>query len=196
MRIDRSIILYFISHYFSISYTSSCSNAKDDITRSKASLEEQLNNIISRIANLSKDGSPLEKIKEVNDRMDERGITNNKYTTLVAKDVQVQWEQYQAFLERKKNMLEAEIAHQKLRGITPEQFKEIEDTFKQYDTDNSGSIDRKELKALLYALGMYLYCLIFYIYILFNNVSVSNRIRSSHPFFLHSNLLIYLLLIV
>jgi hypothetical protein len=112
-----------------------------------------LNNIISRISNLDADGAPLSKIKEANDKMDAAGITNNKYTTLVSKDVEVQWEQYQAFLQRKKNMLEAEIAHQKLRGITPEQFKEIEDTFKQYDTDSSGSIDKKELKALLYALG-------------------------------------------
>lgn len=62
-------------------------------------------------------------------------------------------------------MLEEEIEHHKLRGVTPEQFKEIETTFKQFDDDNSGFIDRKvkycgifteisqELKACLYSLG-------------------------------------------
>lgn len=50
-------------------------------------------------------------------------------------------------------MLEEEIEHHKLRGVTPEQFKEIETTFKQFDTDGSGHIDKKELKACLYSLG-------------------------------------------
>jgi len=56
-------------------------------------------------------------------------------------------------LEKKKNMLEGEIARNKLRGITPEQFNEIEANFKQFDADKSGNIDKRELKACLYSLG-------------------------------------------
>jgi hypothetical protein len=84
--------------------------------------------------------------------MEAAGISNNKHTSLTAKDVEVQWEQYKAFLNKKQKMLEEEIEHHKLRGVTVEQFQEIEANFKQFDTDNSGFIDKKELKALLYSL--------------------------------------------
>jgi len=57
------------------------------------------------------------------------------------------------FLEKKKKMLEEEIEHAKMRGLTAEQFKEIQDNFNQFDADKSGTIDKKELKALLYSLG-------------------------------------------
>jgi Ca2+-binding EF-hand superfamily protein len=77
----------------------------------------------------------------------------NKHTTLTAKDVQVQWQQYKLFLERKKVMLEEEVEREKLKGVTAEQFKEIESNFQQFDSTNSGFLDRKAFKACLYSLG-------------------------------------------
>jgi len=56
-------------------------------------------------------------------------------------------------LEKKKVLLSEEIEQQKLRGISPEDFKEIEENFKKFDKDNSNSIDKKELRACLYSLG-------------------------------------------
>jgi len=85
--------------------------------------------------------------------MEAKGITNNLHTTLTAVDVTVQWAQFEAFLARKKKMLESEIERQKLRGITPAQFSEIDVAFAKFDRDNSKSIDKKELKACLYSLG-------------------------------------------
>jgi hypothetical protein len=94
----------------------------------------------------------MKPIQDLNAKIEAAGVTNNKHTTLTAKDVEVQWEQYQAFLNKKVKMLEEEIEHHRLRGITQEQFNEIEANFKQFDADNSGFIDKKELKALLYSL--------------------------------------------
>jgi len=85
--------------------------------------------------------------------MDAAGITNNKHTTLTSKDVAVQWEQWTSFLQKKKKMIEEEIEHNKLRGVTAEQFKEFDKVFQQFDADKSGNIDKKELKACLYSLG-------------------------------------------
>lgn len=76
-----------------------------------------------------------------------------RHTTLTLKDIEVQWEQYQAFLKKKQQMLIEEIEHAKLRGLTPQQLKEIEENFKKFDKDNSNTIDRHELKACLYSLG-------------------------------------------
>lgn len=50
-------------------------------------------------------------------------------------------------------MLEEEVKNKQLRGLTPEDYTEIEQNFKSFDADNSGQIDKKELKACLYSLG-------------------------------------------
>jgi len=50
-------------------------------------------------------------------------------------------------------MLEDEIAYQKMKGITVEQFQEIETNFQKFDENKNGRIERKELKACLYSLG-------------------------------------------
>eukprot|EP01114_Cavostelium_apophysatum_P006608 TRINITY_DN179_c0_g1_i1.p1 TRINITY_DN179_c0_g1~~TRINITY_DN179_c0_g1_i1.p1 ORF type:complete len:1122 (-),score=548.09 TRINITY_DN179_c0_g1_i1:91-3456(-) len=127
--------------------------AKDAITSSKADLEEQLKFVNGKIAGLPKEEPKLKPLQETFDRIEAAGITNNKYTTYTAKDVEVQFQQYQNFLQKKAKMLEEEIEHNKLRGITQEQFNEIEATFKLVDSDKSGYIDKKELKACLYSLG-------------------------------------------
>jgi len=106
-----------------------------------------------QLANVAADGAKLVTIRDISGRMDKAGITDNRHTTLTLKDVEVQWELYQVFLAKKKKMLEEEIEHAKMRGVSAEQFQEIEDTFKQFDVDNNRGIDRKELKACLYSLG-------------------------------------------
>eukprot|EP01102_Stenamoeba_stenopodia_P022908 TRINITY_DN971_c0_g1_i1.p1 TRINITY_DN971_c0_g1~~TRINITY_DN971_c0_g1_i1.p1 ORF type:complete len:974 (+),score=372.77 TRINITY_DN971_c0_g1_i1:168-3089(+) len=126
---------------------------KDKIAKSQATLEEQLNFVQSAIDNLGSHGASLQAINATYQQIEEAGITNNKYTILTAKDVEVQWEQYTIFLNKKKAMLEEEIQNEKLRGITPEQLKEIEQNFQQFDKDNSGVFDAKKLKAVLYSLG-------------------------------------------
>jgi len=126
---------------------------KDKVTQSKAELEDQLKFVKEKFSKINEESVKLKPINDLNAKIEAAGITNNRYTTLTAKDVEVQWEQYKGFLSRKAKMLEEEIEHHKLRGVTPEQFAEIEKTFKQFDADNSGNIDKKELKACLYSLG-------------------------------------------
>ncbi|KAJ5078025.1 alpha-actinin sarcomeric-like protein [Anaeramoeba ignava] len=129
------------------------SEQKDKITESKETLQNQLEFVNKCITGLSTEKSKLEPLQDLQSKMDKAGIQNNRHTTLTLKDLLVQWEQYENFLNRKKKMLEEEIENQKLRGITAEQMQEIEENFKQFDFDNSGTIDRKELTACLYSLG-------------------------------------------
>lgn len=126
---------------------------KDEITNSKGSLDDQLAAVDASIAELPNHKPTLDKIHETFARIEAAGITNNRHTILTSKDVDVLWKQYNIFLEKKKKMLEDEIANEKLRGVTPEQLAEIKNNFKQFDKDNSGSINQKELKACLYSLG-------------------------------------------
>jgi len=134
-------------------FVKSIGESKDVITQSKADLEEQLKFVNGKVAGLPKEEPRMKPISDLFAKMEAAGITNNKYTTYTAKDVEVQFEQYKAFLRKKVKMLEEEIEHHKLRGVTPEQFREFEANFKQFDADNSGDINKKELKACLYSLG-------------------------------------------
>jgi hypothetical protein len=52
------------------------------------------------------------------------------------KDVKVLLEQFKSFLARKSKMLSGEIELKKLRGLTPEQFANVENQFKLHDADN------------------------------------------------------------
>jgi len=126
---------------------------KDIITNSKKDLEEQLKFVEERISSLDSDAKKFPPIVGLSEKMAKAEISNNKHTTLTLKDLEVQFEQYKAFLNIKKKMLEEEILHHKNRGITPEQFKEIADNFKQFDADHSKTINKQELKACLYSLG-------------------------------------------
>eukprot|EP01119_Soliformovum_irregulare_P010300 TRINITY_DN2527_c0_g1_i1.p1 TRINITY_DN2527_c0_g1~~TRINITY_DN2527_c0_g1_i1.p1 ORF type:complete len:1111 (+),score=542.58 TRINITY_DN2527_c0_g1_i1:57-3389(+) len=126
---------------------------KEMITTSNKELEAQLAFVETRINSASEDAAPMGKLKELDAKMAAAEIVFNRHTSLTLKDVDVMWQQYLHFLNGKKKMLQEEIENSKLRGITAEQFEEIRVNFNQFDTDKSGTISRKELKALLYSLG-------------------------------------------
>jgi len=126
---------------------------KDTISSSTEELEAQLAHVKDEIGKLGEGETKLKEMHEVAQKMEERQISYNKHTTLTAKDVDVLWQQFQQFLTKKKEMLEQEIENSKLRGITPEQFNEIEVNFNRFDADHNGLLVRKELTACLYSLG-------------------------------------------
>lgn len=126
---------------------------KDAITNSKEELEQQLATVQAAIADLPNHNAKLEAINATFARIEAAGITDNRHTILTNKDVEVLWEQYGIFLQKKQKMLEDELANQRLRGVSAEQMAEIQHNFKQFDKDSSGSINAKELKACLYSLG-------------------------------------------
>jgi len=95
----------------------------------------------------------MPSIKSSQAAIDAAGITHNAHTLLTFRDCEVQWQQYLAFLQRKKKQLEEEIQHKKMRGVTKEQYDEIEKQFKQFDSNKNGVLDRNEFKACLFSLG-------------------------------------------
>jgi len=86
-------------------------------------------------------------------KIEERKISHNEHTTLTVKDIEVQWEQYKSFLDNKQKQIKEEIELAKLRGLTPEDLKEIEDNFRTFDKNENNFLETHELKACLYSLG-------------------------------------------
>lgn len=126
---------------------------KESISLSNESLDTQFAAVTGHLNNLDAEGKDLAEIRSLQQQIDDRGITNNRHTILTATDVDVQWQQWQIFLNSKKKMLEEAIEHAKLRGITPEEYKEIEENFTQFDKGGKGHFVTRELKACLYSLG-------------------------------------------
>jgi len=95
----------------------------------------------------------LPQIRQLQGEIDAAGIAYNPHTMLTAADLEVQLTQFLAMLKSKRAMLEEEIEHGKMRGLTKEQYKEIEDQFKQFDKSKNGLLEKNEFKACLYSLG-------------------------------------------
>jgi len=138
-----------------IPFTRQLAAAKEDVANIRETLEKQLEMINARIASAdTKEGAGLHEIKSLQGDLESAAIQTNPYTLLSWKDIQVQWQQYLSFLARKKQQIEDEINHHKLRGITPQQMAEIEKQFAQYDTNGNKVLDPSEFKACLYSLGL------------------------------------------
>jgi len=128
-------------------------DGKEAITSAKGNLEEQLQLITHKLSTREEDGHVLGDINKLYAQIEGRNITHNEHTSLTVKDIEVQWEQYKIFLENKEKQIKDEIELERLRGLTPEDLKEIEDNFKQFDKNHNGFLETGELKTLLYSLG-------------------------------------------
>jgi Ca2+-binding EF-hand superfamily protein len=135
-------------------FSASLVASKNQISSASSSLADQLAFVKARVAEATgSDKTKLAEIAASQKKLDDEGIVNNIHTTLTAKDLQTQHDQYVLFLQSKQRMLEEAIEHERLRGLTPDQLQEIKENFEQFDSDKSGSINLKELKTALYSLG-------------------------------------------
>jgi hypothetical protein len=127
-------------------------SAKDTIANSQAALEKQLEEVVSALEESKKDDS-LEQIRGIQKQIDDAKVTNNPHTVLSIPDLEVGTKQFDLFLTTKQSVLEKDIEHKNLRGISKELHAEIDRQFKQFDKDGSGKLDKSEFKACLYSLG-------------------------------------------
>jgi len=127
-------------------------STKECINKSAASLEKQLEEVNTAIESSKKDAR-LEEIKGLQAKLDEAKVNNNIHTVLGVPDLEVNQRQLQLFLNTKQGVLDKDIEHKNLRGISAEQHAEIERQFKQFDKDASGKLDLAEFKTCLYSLG-------------------------------------------
>ncbi|MDP2434761.1 MAG: hypothetical protein Q8P67_03370, partial [archaeon] len=128
--------------------------SKNGISNSRDELEVQLASLQARVTQTQgTDQHALQAIDAAQAKLDAEGVTNNIHTTQTGKDITVQQQQFIVFLERKQAMLIDAIEQAKLRGLTPDQFKEIDDNFQQFDADHDSLLTGRELKTCLYSLG-------------------------------------------
>jgi len=125
---------------------------RDSVSESKASLEEQESHV-NQLSDAKLGESELKTIQDIQGHLDSRGVTYNKHSQYVAKDVEVRLAQYHNFLTTKLKQIKENIQVNASRGITAEQLAEIERQFETFDKNKNKVLDVKEFKACLYSLG-------------------------------------------
>lgn len=124
---------------------------KDGITKSQKPLREQLADVTAHTG--GNDGAEIPEINTKYKAVVDAGIHHNRHTLLTDQAIDIQWEDYKTFLQRKAEMLDDEIKVKEMRGLTHEQYDEIKQQFGEFDKDASGNLQRKEFRACLFSLG-------------------------------------------
>lgn len=126
---------------------------KDKVSETSKELDVQLSLVQDFLAKEADLNSQCSLIEGVQQEMDAAGIAYNPYCLFTDKDIRVQLSQTLKFFTRKELQLKEEIKQKELRGISQEQYEEIELQFKQFDKDESGVLSKNEFKSCLYSLG-------------------------------------------
>jgi spectrin beta, non-erythrocytic 2 len=99
------------------------------------------------------DLAQLPAIREGYQRLAVFAVPVNIYSTTGLLDVEILAEQGLTVLREKRELLDAELEYQRLRGLSADQFQEIERVFRMIDRGRKGVLDRASLRACLFALG-------------------------------------------
>ena len=116
-------------------------------------LEAQLEATKVKYAEVLKKKVALKSIEDLGAKMEEALILDNKYTEHSTVGLAQQWDQLEQLGMRMQHNLEQQIQAKNTTGVSEEQLKDFNETFRYFDKDNSGKLDHQELKSCLRSLG-------------------------------------------
>jgi len=125
---------------------------KDEVNTSTKELEAQQAHVKELQTKAAAD-TELKSVQAIQAKLDAAGVVYNRHSLLTAVDCEANWNQYLDFLNTKFANLGKEIELKKLKGISPEQYAEIDREFKRFDVNKNGVLDLKEFRQVLYSLG-------------------------------------------
>lgn len=97
--------------------------------------------------------SKLDEIQSLDGLVVEAGVFHNAFTSHNVASLKAEFDQLRKVCREKQDFLEKEMAAKAGSDVSPEQLKEFTATFKHFDRDNSGRLQRLELKSCLQSLG-------------------------------------------
>ena len=126
---------------------------RGDLSDGHGTLEVQLEATQGKYAEVLKKKSALKKIEDLGAKMEEALILDNKHTEHTTVGLAQQWDQLEQLGMRMQHNLEQQIQAKNTVGVTEEQLKDYNETFRYFDKDRSGRLDYQELKSCLRSLG-------------------------------------------
>lgn len=122
---------------------------------SSGKLQEQLAALQRKSTEISGHKSKLVNLTNLNNQIEERNITHNPYTEETIETLTLAYENLNTTLAQQQRLLEKEIINQSGSKVSQEQLNEFKETFRNFDRDNSGTLERNEFEACLKALGQW-----------------------------------------
>lgn len=137
-------------------FASWLTDTRAHLVEGSGSLEDQLQSTQLQYDEILAKKSQLKTIEELGARMEEALILDNKHTDHSTVGLAQQWDQLEQLGMRMQHNLEQQIAAKNASGVSEEQLREFEETFRHFDKDNSQMLDHLELKSCLRSLGYHL----------------------------------------
>eukprot|EP00042_Codosiga_hollandica_P029214 m.159345 g.159345 ORF g.159345 m.159345 type:complete len:2437 (+) comp53015_c0_seq1:84-7394(+) len=126
---------------------------RNALVEGKGTLESQLEATQAKYKEVLNRKSALKKIEDLGAKMEEALILDNKYTEHTTVGLAQQWDQLEQLGMRMQHNLEQQIQAKNTTGVTEEQLKDFNETFRYFDRDRSGKLSYQELKSCLRSLG-------------------------------------------
>lgn len=126
---------------------------RNSLVDGTGTLEAQLDATKEKHAEILRKKAALKSIEDLGARMEEMLILDNKYTEHSTVSLAQQWDQLEQLAMRMQHNLEQQIQARNMTGVSEEQLREFNETFRFFDKDRTGRLDMQELKSCLRSLG-------------------------------------------
>jgi len=127
--------------------------AQDIEATADGDLAKQLEQIKVKEQNVANQKSLLQELESFDAKITERNISYNPHTKFTTNGLTLTYENVVERGEKRRNLIEKEILNQAGSGVSEEQVAEFRETFKAFDKNGNGILEKHEFKACLSALG-------------------------------------------
>jgi len=126
----------------------------DLLQEAPGSFEEQLEALNSKEQALDNDNR-VSDLQVIYKTLEEHGLeAENPYTDYTIEELTLLLDQVKSLFQKKRQFLENQLGTAGKSNITQDQINEFKETFKHFDKDHSGSLDKLEFRACLQSLGL------------------------------------------
>eukprot|EP00049_Salpingoeca_infusionum_P017220 m.352167 g.352167 ORF g.352167 m.352167 type:complete len:881 (+) comp16460_c0_seq1:2559-5201(+) len=116
-------------------------------------LEAQINALAAMKQSIEAYQSTFDELEKIHAANREALVFQNSHTTITIEGLRGRYQALKSGISRTINEFENQILARDATNVSPEQMKEIEDSFKHWDKDGSGQLEYKEFRAFLLSLG-------------------------------------------
>lgn len=134
-------------------FTNWANSKKNELASVSGALEAQLSSLKATATEIENSSNLYEELVALQLQIDERNIFFNPHTDDTIESIKLLWDNLNEFAVKQQRIVEKQILEQSGSGVSEEQLNEFKETFKNFDKDNSGTLEPHEFKACLNALG-------------------------------------------
>jgi Ca2+-binding EF-hand superfamily protein len=134
-------------------FNGDCGKLREEMANCRgADIAAQLEDLKHKASKIGHLNDALDKLVALNNNLEEKAIIN-KHTNLTIETLTLTFNNLNEFAAKQEGLLQKALLSQQGSGVSSEQLQEFKETFKNFDKDDSGSLQKHEFKACMQALG-------------------------------------------